>query len=330
MKKSLWIVMVLVGVRALYADVDLKELYDAVKLARQDTVHTNGMQTVLEAAKLTEGEDEVISRCMAFYAARLALAGDARRYRQAATALRNRYPDSKADRQLHSGDPIQSDNGKESVNRPRATILWGNVGKELEALLGDTLACDEAIANAEKGSSLEEKVKILQSCYDDARRAIPARIETVKKMLMDAKQQLDQQKREELDKHRRSINTLQSVLPLKLRVAKIKEYIAEHADSPYLHDAETLLESAQEQYVVERRKSTLIRVAIGAVSVMVLVWMITFIKVNWFQTKVKSVYKPMIVPAEDDTPFNPYAEDMEIKPKPQAKTEDSERDGNGV
>ncbi|MBO7653920.1 MAG: hypothetical protein J6U40_03275 [Kiritimatiellae bacterium] len=323
MKKCL-VLMVLLGTGWLRAEMDFKALYEAVASVRKDTAHTNGIEAVLETAKLSEGEDEVIARCMALYAARMAMAGDLRRFKNVSAALKNRYPDSKADRQLHASELIQNVNGKEVTNRPRATTLWGTIGKELEKMLADTVACDEAFERV-KTCPLEEKIKTLETCLVDARQALPPRMENAKKMLTEAKQLLDTQKREAREKHVRTINTLQSVLPLKLRITKIKEYMKEVANTPYLHDVETLLESAEAQYVVERRKNTLIRVALSAVTIMVLIWMITFIKVNWFQTKVKSVYKPMIVPAEDDTFFDPYAEDREKeKPKPKKENTDGE------
>ena len=323
MKKWL-LLLVLLGTGTLRAEMDFKALYDAVVSVRKDTAHTNGIQTVLDVARLPEGEDEVIARCMALYAARMAMAGDVRRFKNAAAALKNRYPDSKADRQLHASELIQEVNGKEATNRPRATTLWGTIGKELEKLLADTVACDEAFERV-KTCGLDEKIKTLETCLVDARQALPPRMENAKKMLNEAKQLLDTQKREAREKHVRTLNTLQSVLPIKLRIAKIKEYMKENANSPYLHDAEMLLESAEAQYVVERRKNALIRVALSALTIMVMIWMITFVKVNWFQTKVKSVYKPMIVPADDDTFFDPYAEEREkekMKPKKEENAEE--------
>ena len=316
MKKTLLMVaLVAATAGAVFAEVDFAGVLTAVRAAQADALHTNGMDVVLAAAKETDGNSEVISRCMALYAARLAMAGDARRFQSALTAVGNRFPGSSAYQQLGSANlmmPADS-SGRVNVNRQRAATVFGSIAKGLETLLADTAACDEALSKA-PDMKLDERIEFLEKCVKQHKTAM--RINEAAAMLKEARQEKERLAREERQNHNQRINALQNVLPLQLRIEKIKQYLKEYPSSPFLAEAQMYLESAEALYAQEResarRKSLLIKTVVGAAAVMVLFWLVSFIKVNLGSRKVVQPYKPMIAPAEDDTPFDPYAGDEAI------------------
>ncbi len=314
--KWLFVALVALTANAVFAEVDFSKVLAAVRAVQADSLHTNGMDVVMETAKETAGNGEVISRCMALYAARLAMTGNAQRFQNTLSAVESRFPGSAAHQQLSSVNllnPVASSSDRLVVNRQLAATVFGTIAKGLETLLSDTTACDEALAKA-PGMKLDERIKFLEEVVKQNKTAI--RLNDAVALLKESRQERDRLAREERQMHNQRVNALQNVLPLQLRIQKIKQYIKEYPNSPFMAEAQMYLESAEALYAQEResarRKSMLIKTVVGAVAIMALFWLISFIKVNLGSRKVVQPYKPMIAPAEDDTPFDPYAGDEAI------------------